>query len=146
MFESILYEMTMIVAQVHESILHLNDNFELALGDKELHFLVMFALGMALFFAVHFVFKRLAKWSITAISFIYVFTVMTVLGFAIEIGQKITGTGEMDFRDVVAGLYGVLLFFAIYTVYRVAVLLIRFAVGRVRTRHALSAEQAEKTE
>ena len=67
-------------------------------------------------------------------------------GFAIEIGQKITGTGEMDFRDVVAGLYGVLLFFAIYTVYRVAVLLIRFAVGRVRTRHALSAEQAEKTE
>lgn len=146
MFESILYEMTMIVAQVHESILHLNDNFELALGDKELHFLVMFALGMALFFAVHFVFKRLAKWSITAISFIYVFTVMTVLGFAIEIGQKITGTGAMDFRDVVAGLYGVLLFFAIYTVYRVAVLLIRFAVGRVRTRHALSAEQTEKTE
>ena len=146
MFESILYEMTMIVAQVHESILHLNDNFELALGDKELHFLVMFALGMVLFFAVHFVFKRLAKWSITAISFIYVFTVMTVLGFAIEIGQKITGTGEMDFRDVVAGLYGVLLFFAIYTVYRVAVLLIRVAAGRVRTRHAPSAEQAEKTE
>lgn len=146
MFESILYEMTMIVAQVHESILHLNDNFELALGDKELHFLVMFALGMVLFFAVHFVFKRLAKWSITAISFIYVFTVMTVLGFAIEIGQKITGTGAMDFRDVVAGLYGVLLFFAIYTVYRVAVLLIRVAAGRVRTRHAPSAEQAEKTE
>ena len=146
MFESILYEMTMIVAQVHESILHLNDNFELAFGDKELHFLVMFALGMVLFFAVHFVFKRLAKWSITAISFIYVFTVMTVLGFAIEIGQKITGTGAMDFRDVVAGLYGVLLFFAIYTVYRVAVLLIRFAAGRVRARHALGEEQTEKTE
>ena len=146
MFESILYEMTMIVAQVHESILHLNDNFELALGDKELHFLVMFALGMVLFFAVHFVFKRLAKWSITAISFIYVFTVMTVLGFAIEIGQKITGTGAMDFRDVVAGLYGVLLFFAIYTVYRVAVLLIRFAAGRVRARRALGTEQTEKTE
>ena len=51
MFEAILYEMTMIVAQVHESILHLNDNFELAFGDKELHFLVMFALGMVLFFA-----------------------------------------------------------------------------------------------
>ena len=146
MFESILYEMTMIVAQVHESILHLNDNFELALGDKELHFLVMFALGMVLFFAVHFVFKRLAKWSITAISFIYVFTVMTVLGFAIEIGQKITGTGAMDFRDVVAGLYGVLLFFAIYTVYRVAVLLIRVAAGRIRVRHALLVKTTEKTE
>ena len=146
MFESILYEMTMIAAQIHESILHLNDNFELAFGDKELHFLVMFALGMVLFFAVHFVFKRLAKWSITAISFIYVFTVMTVLGFAIEIGQKITGTGEMDFRDIVAGLYGVLLFFAIYTVYRVAVMLIRRIAGRIRVRHALLVKTTEKTE
>ena len=124
----------------------MNDNFELALGDKELHFLVMFALGMMLFFAVHFVFKRLAKWSITAISFIYVFTVMTVLGFAIEIGQKITGTGEMDFRDIVAGLYGVLLFFAIYTVYRVAVILIRRIAGRIRVRHALLVKTTEKTE
>ena len=109
MFESILYEGTMIVAQIHESLMHLNDNFELYFGDKDMHF----------------VFKRLAKWSITAISFIYVFTVMTVLGFAIEIGQKITGTGDMDFRDVVAGLYGVLAFFAVYTVYRLIVLLVR---------------------
>ena len=81
-------------------------------------------LGMMLIFVVHFVFVRLAKWSVTAISFIYVFTVMTVLGFAIEIGQRISGTGEMDFSDIVAGLYGVLVFFAVYTVYRIIVLLI----------------------
>ena len=125
MFESILYEGTMSVAQIHESLMHLNDNFELYFGDKDMHFIVMAVLGMILFFMVHFVFKRLAKWSITAISFIYVFTVMTVLGLAIEIGQKITGTGDMDFRDVVAGLYGVLAFFAVYTVYRLIVLLVR---------------------
>lgn len=125
MFESILYEGTMIVAQIHESLMHLNDNFELYFGDKDMHFIVMAVLGMILFFMVHFVFKRLAKWSITAISFIYVFTVMTVLGLAIEIGQKITGTGDMDFQDVVAGLYGVLTFFAVYTVYRLIVLLVR---------------------
>lgn len=125
MFESILYEGTMIVAQIHESLMHLNDNFELYFGDKDMHFIVMAVLGMILFFMVHFVFKRLAKWSITAISFIYVFTVMTVLGFAIEIGQKITGTGDMDFQDVVADLYGVLAFFAVYTVYRLIVLLVR---------------------
>ena len=125
MFEAILYEGTMVVAQIHESLMHLNDNFELYFGDKDLHFIVMAVLGMILFFMVHFVFKRLAKWSITAISFIYVFTVMTVLGLAIEIGQKITGTGDMDFRDVVAGLYGVLAFFAVYTVYRLIVLLVR---------------------
>ena len=125
MFEAILYEGTMVVAQIHESLMHLNDNFELYFGDKDMHFIVMAVLGMILFFMVHFVFKRLAKWSITAISFIYVFTVMTVLGFAIEIGQKITGTGDMDFRDVVVGLYGVLAFFAVYTVYRLIVLLVR---------------------
>ena len=125
MFESILYEGTMIIAQIHESLMHLNDDFELYFGDKDMHFIVMAVLGMILFFMVHFVFKRLAKWSITAISFIYVFTVMTVLGLAIEIGQKITGTGDMDFQDVVAGLYGVLAFFAVYTVYRLIVLLVR---------------------
>lgn len=128
MFEAILYEGTMVVAQIHESLMHLNDNFELYFGDKDMHFIVMAVLGMILFFMVHFVFKRLAKWSITAISFIYVFTVMTVLGLAIEIGQKITGTGDMDFRDVVAGLYGVLAFFAVYTVYRLIVLLVRHLV------------------
>ena len=120
----------MIIAQIHESLMHLNDDFELYLGDKEMHFIVMAVLGMMLFFMVHFVFKRLAKWSITAVSFIYVFTVMTVIGFAIEIGQKITGTGDMDFRDVVAGLYGVLGFFAVYTVYRLVVMLVQYLMRR----------------
>ena len=122
----------MIIAQVHESIVHLNDDFELVLGDKELHFILMAVLGMLLFFMVHFVFKRLAKWSITAVSFIYVFTVMTVLGFAIEIGQRISGTGEMDFADIVAGLYGVLAFFAVYTAYRLLVMGAHALLGKTR--------------
>ena len=127
-FEMLLRELTLIMAQVHDSLMRLNDGFELQLDDKGLHFAIMALLAMALFFVVHAVFRRLAKWSITAVSFIYVFTVMTVLGLAIEIGQRITGTGQMDFGDVVAGLYGVLAFFAVYTVYRVIVLLI----GRMR--------------
>ena len=122
----------MIVAQIHSFLLHLNDGFELRLGDKDLHFIIMALLGMLLFFMVHFVFKRLAKWSVTAISFIYVFTLMTVLGFAIEVGQKITGTGEMDFADVVAGLNGVLLFFAVYTVYRLIAMLVGWIYHRIR--------------
>lgn len=131
-FEAVLRELTTIAAQFHESLLRLNDSFELQLGDKELHFVIMAILGMLLFFMVHLVFKRLAKWSITAISFIYVFTVMTVLGFAIEIGQKISGTGEMDFADVVAGLNGVLLFFAVYTVYRLIAMLVVWIYHRIR--------------
>ena len=124
MFETFLRDMTLLVAQVHATLMHLNDNFELRLDDKALHFIVMAVLGMLLFFVVHFVFKRLARISISVLSFIYVFTVMTVLGFAIEIGQRITGTGSMDFGDVVAGLYGVLAFFGVYTVVRLLGLLV----------------------
>lgn len=130
MFEMLLREMTLIMAQVHQSIMRLNDGFELSLGDKDWHFIVMALLAMALFFVVHAVFARLAKWSITAVSFIYVFTVMTVLGFAIEIGQRISGTGQMDFADVVAGLYGVLAFFAVYTVCRLAVMMVSALLGK----------------
>ena len=93
MFEMLLRELTLIMAQVHDSLMRLNDGFELRLGDKDLHFVIMALASMLLFFLVHAVFRRLAKWSITAVSFIYVFTVMTVLGFAIEIGQRISGTG-----------------------------------------------------
>ena len=126
--------MTLLMAQVHDMLMRINDGFELQLGDKDWHFIIMALVAMMLFFMVHFVFKRLAKWSITAVSFIYVFTVMTVFGFAIEIGQKITGTGEMDFADIVAGLYGVLMFFAVYSVYRLLILLIGWLSSRKKKR------------
>ena len=127
-------EMTLIVAQIHDSLVRLKDVADLPLGDKEMHFIVMFALGMMLFFVVQFVFTRLAKFSVTAISFVYVFTVMAVLGFAIEVGQRITGTGNMEFGDIAAGLYGVLLFFGIYTAYRAVVLLCRWLWRRAKAR------------
>ena len=132
MFEMLLRELTLIMAQVHDSLMRLNDGFELRLGDKDLHFSIMALAAMLLFFVVHAVFRRLAKWSITAVSFIYVFTVMTVLGFAIEIGQRISGTGEMDFADIVAGLYGVLTFFAAYTLYRLLSMGVHALLGKHR--------------
>ena len=132
MFEMLLRELTLIMAQVHDSLMRLNDGFELRLGDKDLHFVIMALAAMLLFFLVHAVFRRLAKWSITAVSFIYVFTVMTVLGFAIEIGQRISGTGEMDFADIVAGLYGVLAFFAVYTAYRLLAMGVHALLGKNR--------------
>lgn len=130
MFEMLLRELTLIMAQVHDLLMRLNDGFELSLGDKDWHFIIMAVIAMLLFFVVHAVFTRLAKWSITAVSFIYVFTVMTVLGFAIEIGQRISGTGNMDFADIVAGLYGVLAFFGVYTVYRLICMAARALLGR----------------
>jgi len=133
-FESMLRELTMLMARVHDLLMHVNDGFELSLGDKDWHFIIMAILAMCLFFAVHAIFTRLARWSITVVSFIYVFTVMAGLGFAIEIGQRISGTGEMDFVDIVAGLGGVLAFFAVYTAYRLIALAVSAIIGRYRKR------------
>ena len=130
----LLRELTLITAQIHDSLKRLSDGFGLALDDKQLHFFVMLALGMALFLVVNFLFKGLSRVSVTAISFIYVFTVMTFIGFGIEIGQGLSGTGNMEFDDIVAGLLGVLAFFAAYTVYRLLAMLVRWLWRRHRER------------
>ena len=115
-----------------EDILHLNDAMEASFTDKELHFIVIGVLGMLIFFAVHAVFKRLAKFSITAVSFIYVFTVMVVITFAIEIGQKVSGTGNMDFGDIVSGMWGFIALFGVYALVRAGAALFRLLARRIR--------------
>ena len=52
------------------------------------------------------------------ITFLYVFTVVLVLTFAIEIGQGYYGTGAMEFDDVVYGVAGFLAFFFVFAVIR----------------------------
>ena len=97
------------VTRAHSTILSLNDRFEYAFTDKELHFLVIGAIGLMLILLVYPVFKLLANHNrVLAITWIYVLTVLLVLTFAIEIGQGITGRGTMDFGDVVAGMGGFL--------------------------------------
>ena len=102
------------VSRIHGYILSLNDSFEYNFSDKELHFLVIGAVGLMLILLVYPVFKLLANHNrVLAITWIYVLTVLMVLTFAIEIGQSITGTGTMEFGDVVAGMGG---FFAVTAV------------------------------
>ena len=63
---------------------------------------------------VYPLFKLLANHNrVLAITWIYALTVLLVLTFAIEIGQSLTGTGTMEFGDVVAGMGG---FFAVTAV------------------------------
>ena len=89
--------LTMIVAwftRVHNAILSLNDKFETSFTDKELHFLVIGAIGLALIMLIYPFFKWLANRNkVLAITWIYVLTVLVVLTFAIEIGQSVTGMG-----------------------------------------------------
>lgn len=71
---------------------------------------------------------------IMAITWIYVMTCLTGLCFAIEIGQKITRTGNMEFADIVFGLGGFLVMFFVFTVlygiYSILRSLIRRWIGR----------------
>lgn len=61
MMTKVLYMIVGLIAKIHTFILGINDTYEYALTDKQLHFLVIGFLGMTLVFAIHPVFKYLAK-------------------------------------------------------------------------------------
>lgn len=123
--KEILTRMTMDIYKVHEHILKLNDRYEVYLSDKQLHFIIMGLLGMALVFIIHPLFLYLAKRKkILTITWIYVFTLITVIAFAIEIGQKITRTGTMEFADIAFGVFGFFFMFAIFAIIRCFIYLI----------------------
>ncbi|MCM3602233.1 hypothetical protein M3175_15935 [Robertmurraya korlensis] len=107
-----IFILTNIVNHFHDLIMEMAESAGLNLTDKDLHLWVFGIIGIISFFLVHVIFKFLATFSITAISFIYTFTIMLVLVFAIEIQQKITGRGQMEFDDAVISLWGFILFFA----------------------------------
>ncbi len=116
---TLLYGILDVIAEVHSYILTLNDAYEANFTDKELHFLVIGVVGMALIFLVHPLFMLLAKKNhVMVISWIYVFTLILLFTFAIEIGQKLTGTGVMEFADIVFGIWGFLLMFMVFALIR----------------------------
>ena len=110
--ERMLEGMVIFVAKIHNYILSLNDAYEKNFTDKQLHFLVIGILGMLILMVIYPLFKLLSENHILAISFIVVIT------FAIEIGQKISDSGTMDFADIVFGIAGFLLMFVIFAVIR----------------------------
>lgn len=119
MLSKLLYTGVEWITYCHNFILSLNDAYEYNFSDKELHFLVIGIIGMLGIFVIYPIFKWLAKKDhIMTITWIYVFTMIIVLTFAIEIGQKITHTGEMEFADIVFGIVGFLLMFAVYAIIR----------------------------
>ena len=70
-------------------------------------------------FVIYPLFKLLAKHNHEmVIAWIYVTTVIVVITFAIEIGQKITGTGSMEFADIMYGVVGFFAMFAVFCVLR----------------------------
>ena len=73
--KAFLYGIVEMIAEIHSYLLKLNDAYEYNFTDKELHFLIIGALGMMMIFVVHPLFKWLARNNhIMVISWIYVFT------------------------------------------------------------------------
>ena len=110
----LLYAVVSLISKVHDKIMQLNNAYETNFSDKDLHFLVIGLLGLCMIFVVYPLFKFLAKRNHEmVIAWIYVTTVIVVITFAIEIGQKVTGTGNMEFADIMYGLVGFMaMFFA----------------------------------
>ena len=124
------------VSRAHSAILSLNDRFEYSFTDKELHFLVIGAIGLALILLVYPVFRLLAKHNrVLAITWIYALTVLLMLTFAIEIGQSITGSGTMEFGDVVAGMGGFFAVTAVIVTLHLLLWAVRSLVRLIRGRH-----------
>mgnify|MGYP007069902167 CR=1 FL=1 len=114
-----LYSVLDFINNMHSYILTWNDAYEANLSDKQLHFLVIGCLGMLMIFIIQPLFTLLAKTNhVLVISWIYVFTLILLLTFAIEIEQKITKSGVMDFEDIVFGVWGFMLMFVIYALIR----------------------------
>ena len=108
----LLYDCMGLITKIHDKIMQLNNAYEANFSDKDLHFLVIGLLGLAMIFVVYPLFKNLAKKNhVMVIAWIYVFTVMVVIAFAIEIGQRVTGTGHMEFADIMYGLVGFMVMF-----------------------------------
>ena len=132
--ESILESLMVLIAKSHSYILSLNDAYEKSFTDKELHFLVIGLIGLAMVLVIYPLFKALSQNHVLIIVFIYVFTLILVLTFAIEIGQWYSGSGTMDLDDVIFGIVGFLLMFVIFAVIREIILAIWRLIRKLTKR------------
>ena len=129
-----LYGIVGAIYSIHEYFLSLNDKLGLGLSDKMLHFFIIGIVGLLITFIVHPLFTWLAENGHTiVITFLYVFSAIIVITFAIEIGQRLTKTGDMEFADIVSGIGGFIVMFALFALIRA---LVTWIVRLVRRRKA----------
>ena len=142
----ILYKIVELIAEIHNYLLTLNDDYEFYFTDKELHFIIIGLLGIAMVLVIYPIFRYLIdNRRYLTLTWIYVFTIIIVITFAIEIGQKVTNTGNMDFGDIVFGVVG---FMAMYLVFAIIVgiyrLLIHFLSRNKTSEDVKSIEDENK--
>ena len=126
MFRKLLDFIVRFVYKIHQAILSINDKGAITLTDKQLHFIVIGIVGLILLMIVYPIFKWLAKKNmVMSIAWIYVFTILVAITLLIEIGQDVTGTGDLEFKDIVAGLLGFIVISIGYIIFKKIVSLIK---------------------
>ena len=110
-----------IINRLHDILLLVVGKLGLRFNDKQLHFWVLGLIGIVLFVAVDVAFRRISKWSVSALSFIYTLTVLVVIALSMEIQQQITRRGALDFNDIIAGIWGFIVLLGLYVLVRMAI-------------------------
>ncbi len=121
------------VAAIHDLLLRVAHRTGLGLTDKDLHLLVMGVLGMVGFFVTYGAFRAIERRfadSALITAFVFTLTNLIVVAFAIEIGQRLSGTGAMEFLDIAYGLWGFVAMFTGFLVVLGCVRLTRKVTGR----------------
>ncbi|GAA0181825.1 hypothetical protein SH2C18_43000 [Clostridium sediminicola] len=130
----VLELLSFILNEIHHLLIRIFQKMGFDFTDKELHFIIIGIIGIIMFLVVNQAFKALVKLSVEVVSFIYTITVLIVLVFAIEIEQKITGGGMMEFEDIIAGLWGFVYMFSIYILIRAGVYVVKKLVKSLREK------------
>jgi len=123
-----------IINELHDVFTKFFKGVGMQFSDKQLHFIIIGVIGMLIYFVVNKLFKAISKYSISVLSFIYTVTVLMVIVFGIEIEQKITNRGNMEFADIVAGLWGFTALFLIYIIIYCSTLLIKRGIKKYRKK------------
>ena len=145
MIKELVDWMIKIIYETHTYFMSINDSYESSLSDKQLHFLIIGILGIAMLLVIYPLFRLLAKKHLTVlISWFYVFTVLVVITFAIEIAQWYSNTGTMDFNDIVAGLAGYFAMSFVFILVVGVVALIRSFLQKKKKKEIHEREESER--
>lgn len=133
-----------IMNSIHHKSVEILDSNGYGFTDKQLHFIFIGALGIIIFALSHFLFKIVAKYSLTAVSFIYTFTILIFITVSIEIQQKLTGQGQAEFGDVFWGLYGFIYVFFIYVAIKLSYIGIKIGIKKFKNKNQPPKRLAKK--
>ncbi|AGL01605.1 hypothetical protein [Desulfoscipio gibsoniae] len=119
---TLISQITNFINDLHDSIWAYSRHLGLPFTDKDLHFWIIGLLGVFFFIFTDVLFKWLAKFNVSLISFFFTSAIISILVLILEVEQKLTGRGGMELGDVLASLWGFLVLLGVYLFCRFLVL------------------------